>query len=322
MSDKLTHWAVFEDCRRLVPFLAPEVEPVFARVMNEQAASARLGAVTRGEGYWITPTIETAREDWALPERHPGLDCRLAMALAGLGHTACDRMMKPLMQRLVMAEKGREDALEDVNRWVYAYQDVHVFRQVYREGKEEPFNRFYLADNRSEPGRALERLAGGVFQAAMLTNHGMAPDPTAALLFCEASGADRREWTRWIDHLYLGPLPLYVDIGRLVEAYHRPDPRLVERFEIESSFYRSDDPAIGAARALQRREPMGGEQVGRAVKIGANRSSYGQALEWSVEYLRRATAFWRREAEGIPAENYETGAFRAMVRSQGAKEEP
>ena len=71
MSDMLTHWAVFEDCRRLAQF-ADHLEPFFGKAMEAQQRYARFGAVIRGEGYWSTTMIETARDNW-----HKRQDCSM-----------------------------------------------------------------------------------------------------------------------------------------------------------------------------------------------------------------------------------------------------
>ncbi len=46
MSDLLTHWAVFDDSRRLATHDA-RVEPLFNRLLTEKSDYARLGAMAR-----------------------------------------------------------------------------------------------------------------------------------------------------------------------------------------------------------------------------------------------------------------------------------
>ena len=61
MSDLLTHWAVFEDCRRLA-LLDGRVEPLLARVMDEERQFARLGAIARSGAAFVRHVLKVARE--------------------------------------------------------------------------------------------------------------------------------------------------------------------------------------------------------------------------------------------------------------------
>ena len=188
MSDMLTHWAVFDDCRRLVQF-DDRVDPTFQRVVETERNHARIGAVIRGEGIWITPILERAREQWNRPEMHPELDRRVAFCLAGLAHTACDLAMKPLMEASVLADEASQTPSKDANREVYAYHDTYVFRQIYLNGNEEPFNRFLLAENETAPGLVLENFAQTVFQGETFSCHSIvriSAEP-CSFQYCEAA---------------------------------------------------------------------------------------------------------------------------------------
>ena len=44
--------------------------------------------------------------------------------------------------------------------------------------------------------------------------------------------------------MFIGLQSLYVDIGRLVRAYHHPDPRFMKMYQIETGFYRAEDPRL------------------------------------------------------------------------------
>jgi hypothetical protein len=52
MSDLLTHWAIFEDLRRLSQH-DPAIAPLFASILQEEREFARLGAISRGGSVFV-----------------------------------------------------------------------------------------------------------------------------------------------------------------------------------------------------------------------------------------------------------------------------
>lgn len=301
MSDLLTHWAVFEDCRRLAGH-DEGVEPLFREMIEAEREWARLGAITRGGNRWMPAILARARDRWAREEERPDLRRKVAFALGGLTHQACDHVMKPLMSERAGADwdtthymmqhgqrEGEKVAPVSI-REVSAYYDTHVFRQVYLSGQEEPFNRFLLAANDSGPGRALEEFARALFQRALLSSHTLNPD--------------RDDIDGWLDRLFARVQPLYIDIALYTDIFARPDPVKMERYGVETAFYHAGDPAIAAARALQRGEAVGAGRVRAALAAGANASGYGRALEIGLAYLRNGAAFWRGEVDTLSAPNY------------------
>jgi len=277
MSDLLTHWAAFEDCRRLAQ-LDDEIEPLFKELLEAEREAARLGAITRGGNRWMAGILERARDGW--DERDEGLRRKVAFCLGGLTHQACDNRMKPLMKARAPAHMKRE---------ISAYYDVHVFREVYLDGAEEPFHHFLVAHNDTTPGQALEAFMRSLFQRALLSSHTIKPD------YSDIDG--------WLDRLFEAVQDLYIDINLYARVYREPDPAKVQAYGVETAFYRSDDPAIRAARALQRGAPVEAEEVRRALEVDANESGYAQAVALGLAYLRNASALWRRETDVLVAAN-------------------
>lgn len=282
MSDLLTHWAVFDDSRRLARH-DQAIAPLFRDLIERERQHARLGAITRGGHRMIPEILQRARAAWAQSDDRLLIERKVAFALGLLTHAACDLYMKPLMRRLTRQPDGQVS--KEVHREVYAYQDVYVFRQVYLSGHEEPFNRFLLAHNATSPGQALEEFVRALFQRALLSSHTFAPD--------------LNDVDRWLEALFNLVQPLYVDVERLVRIFEQPDPAKMQAYEIETTFYRAGDPIIVAARALQRAEPVGADQLQAALPEAANQSHYGKALALSIELLRSASTFWRGEVDRI-----------------------
>src|SRR5262245_19735861 len=96
MSDMITHWASFEDCRRLAQ-LDEGIEPLFRELIEKEQNVARLGTLTRLGKNWMPPILKRARAN----AETGGLTARdrrdLAFVLGGLIHQACDNVMKPML---------------------------------------------------------------------------------------------------------------------------------------------------------------------------------------------------------------------------------
>jgi hypothetical protein len=369
MSDLLTHWAVFDDCRRLLPY-APGIEPMFSTALAAELPKARLGSIVRTEGYWIPPLLRRARTERHAAELTPTAQRQLALCVAGLTHTACDRAMKPLMQHLTITNANVPELHgEDVHRLVYAYQDTFVFREVYANGAEAPFNPFMFANNTSVPGLALEQIVQTAFVGGLLELRTMAhtvsdidreaaePVMQRALTRVRegdgpartlgSNGLSRRPVYDWLqaaaagvavaetwdevaelltpnlsdplaefDNLLQGVQWLYVDLERLIRAYHNPDPELIHRFSITEAFYNANDPVIRLARSIQRGASVDRDRVPEALNETNNTSAYGQALALGIAYLQQASAFWRGERNDLHTPNYESTGFRRWIEQQ------
>lgn len=279
MSDLLTHWAVYEDSRRLVQ-LDDQIIPLFKTLMESERDYARLGAITRGGNRWMPEILASARVRWQDEADPSKLGKKVAFCLGGLTHQACDNLMKSLMARLAPPEGKRE---------ISAYYDVHVFQQVYLNGEEEPFNQFLLQRNATSPGQALEGFAKSLFQRALLSSHTLKPDYA--------------DIDSWLDKLFDALQLLYIQIELYVNVFTNPDLAKIRQYEVQTTFYDINDPAIIAARTIQRGESVSDEQARAALSVEANRSSYGQALALSIEYLRRGSSYWQGETETLITPN-------------------
>lgn len=285
MSDLLTHWAIFEDCRRLASCLE-KVSPELSKVLNEEREFARLGAVSRAGATFVPHVLNQERNKF----KESGYDAlnrrRLAFALGGILHYPADFVMKPLMSRLAKADWHKEHArmasgrreVDSRAREISAYYDSHVFRKVYLAGREDPFNRFLFADNSTEPGRALEEFVYSLFQRALLSSHTLAPD--------------KANLDGWLDNLISRVQPLYIDIRAFVAVYLQPDPAKLREYGVETEFYLDSDPAIMAARKVQQGVSMGQAELSTALEIGANQSGYGKALCIGLASLVEASDYW------------------------------
>jgi len=300
LSDLLTHWAVFEDCRRLAQFDA-RIDPLFARLIHDEREFARLGALTRGGNRWVPEILTKARSVWAEGEGTAESGRKIAFALGGITHYAADITLKPLMSEVAQADWNASHSVmqghapvegEHQNptsiREVSAYYDIKVFREVYLSGQEEPFNAFLTAANVTEPGQALEEFIRSLFQRALLSCHTLDPD--------------RDDIEGWLDRLFGRVQPLYIDIDLYVRVAAAPDAVKMQRYRVETEFYVASDPVIAAARAIQRGTPPAQAQIDAALALAgdANRGGYGRSVALGIRRLREASAFWRGEVSGTP----------------------
>ncbi len=300
MSDLLTHWAVFEDMRRLAALDLRMARDLVA-ILESERQYARLGSVSRGGARFVPHVLSRARGEWAAAQAAGGaardlLARKVAYALGGIAHFPADYILKPVMSRLAGADwnathhamqKGVAEApaLEAIQE-VSVYYDVKVFREVYLAGSEDPFNRFLFADSRLEPVRALEEFVTSLFQRALLAAHTLAPD--------------REDLDGWLDNLIGQVQPLYLSVERYVSAFRSPDPEKMRRYGVETEFYRKDDPAVAAARAAQRGEKVTASALEEAIGDDANRGGYGRAVALGVRTLRRASDYWEHRSDEIP----------------------
>jgi hypothetical protein len=299
MSDLLTHWAIFEDLRRLSQH-DPAIDPLFASILQEEREFARLGAISRGGSVFVPHILQRARQEWDTASDRVLLRRKLAYALGGVTHFPTDHVFKPLMSELAQADwndthyqmQGRgnlradahtnEDAIHEIS----AYYDVYVFRQVYLSGAEEPFNRFLLAENNTDPGRALGEFVYALFQRALLASHTFDPD--------------KKNLDAWIDNLIAKVQPLYIGIDTYTRVFNNPDPVKMAQYQVETAFYDAGDPAIRIARAVQHAQAVSPAELESALTSGTNRSGYARTLELGMGSLRVASAFWRGESAELP----------------------
>jgi hypothetical protein len=291
MSDLLTHWAVFDDCRRLAG--ADEtICPALANAIDDQRETARLGALSRKGAIFVPEILKTLRKEAdALPD-DPRLQQKLAYALGAVTHYGADEVLKPLMSFRASADwhaahldmKAGRPATSI--REISAYYDTHVFRKVYLEGQAEPFDSTFLHPADSESVRALEAFVRSLFQRALLSCHTLAPD---------AGNIDA-----WLDRLLDTVQPLYVDIETYVRVFAEPEPEKLRQFGVTTVFYREDDPAVMLARGIQNNRAVTQEQINAGLDPQANHGGYGHAIALSMQRLREASAWWNDASHPLP----------------------
>ena len=298
----LTHWASFDDCRRLAQ-LDEKIAPDFRAVIERRAQEARFGTLTRGGNVWMEPTLRNARDRWREPEHRERNERNVAFVLGGLIHQACDRVMKPILTKAaghdwseIMAvmqdskevQEAREKDIAETQE-ASAYFDAEVFRQVYAGGKERPFSRYFMADVTPDD-EAFEKVIQAMFQRTVLGSHTLKPD------------SDHME--AWLDNLFDHLQHLPVKVERWLRVYNHGDPRKAEAIGATTGFYRVDDPLIAAARLLQSGKTPDAALKRKVFDEGASICAYGDVLQTGLVYLREASAFWRGEVATFSAPNY------------------
>lgn len=284
MLGGFTYWAAFEDCRLLAPFAQQlDRDRELLDVVDGELERAQLGAIMHHGEPWQEPVIERARARWCNDEERPQLAQRLAFALGGLVHDACDEVFEPLYES-VLALPGASDAERSEMR---TYQDAHVFEQMYLNGHEDAFNRFLMLGDGVNPRQDGEDLIAALILRALQSGHTIEPDLTTI--------------DTWQDRLFADMERLPREITRTVGVYVERDPEKVTRYVTRTGLYRVDDPIIQVAWALQRDQQVNADGARQALEPGTNTSAYGCAVERAVGRLRAATAFWRGESRELSA---------------------
>ncbi|HEY6256275.1 MAG TPA: hypothetical protein VIY51_10840 [Xanthobacteraceae bacterium] len=303
MSDMLTHWAAFEDCCRLGQ-LDERIESVFRAALVQQREAGRLGTLTRLGAKWMQPMLEGVRDKWSASSRDPKLQRNLGFVLGGLIHQATDNVMKPPLSRAASGTWSQMQAylrgtpgtppvspqVVEAAHEYSAYLDAEVFRQVYLDGGADPFSEFFMA-KLSPKGEAFEEFVRALFQRSLLSVHTLNPT------------VDHME--DWLENLFRTVQPSFVGIDRWVRVYNQPDPQKIEAFGVRTSFYRPDDPPIRVARALQRGEPVDAAARQAVFAEGTHACYYGHILQTGLDYLRKASQFWRGESGHLVAPNFD-----------------
>jgi hypothetical protein len=295
MSDLLTHWAIFDDSRRLA-LVDEALRAPLGELLQEEREMARLGALTRYGSKFVPPVLESTRARGNGVAEDGIARKKLAFALGAVTHYAADLVMKPLMSRLARADwNAAHHGMQQQRvagkgsagiREISAYYDTHVFRSVYLAGNEEPFSSHFLKQNPAAPERELEELVRSLFQQALLACHTLKPP--------------LEDFDGWLERLIELVPTLYVDVEQYRRVLAAPDPERVTAYAVTTEFYVESDPVVRLARAVQRNECIEQAAIDGAIVETANRGGYGQALALSLRRLRETARFLRGDAEALP----------------------
>ena len=289
MSDLLTHWALFDDARRLLHFDS-HVDPLLLEILDETERVARLGALARGGTWWTGRILRAARDDQK--PANARWRQKLGFGLGGLLHFPADYEFKPMIGAM-MSKTGLS------KREVSAYFDCHVFREVYASGDAQPFTRFLLAQNATQPGREMEAFVYALFQRALLSAHTLAPD--------------KENFDEWMDNLLDQIQPFTIDIELYTDVWANPDAAKIEALEVETSFYRAENSLIQLAKRAREGGAVAHSELDEALR-NADASGYPNALRMCVEIMREASAFWRGQTDETP----DVGQNKVMERANAA----
>jgi len=278
LSENITHTAVTDDCARLADS-SPAICGAFKLCLREHLDIARLAGVTRSGDRFTTELLKKFRRQWpAQGPVAPLLSQKLAFVLGWLCHRAADRRMKPVF---LAAEPDSDEFPTDCS----VYHDVFLFREVYEDGKREPYSPASLEGGmESLPGsralgvREVEEALRALWQRALIALHTFIPD--------------QEDVEGWMERLFETRQRFYVDIRRYAEAFADPDPEKVQRFIVDANFYDRTDPLIRLARSLQHGRTDESIELAEALSAAASQSQYAQALRKGYLYLAAASEYF------------------------------
>jgi hypothetical protein len=288
MSEHITHTAVMEDGARLALY-SPDICEPFKITLRSRPDIALLAATTRSGDKFTVQLLRDARERWASRKTGDMVLEKLAYVLGWRCHLASDRTFKPGFRVLEPEHYARGGSDEDEDGGgpsnVSIYQDVVVFRVVYRSGRTAPFLPSSL-DFRMEshPAAAFVPVAQAepLFQSLW----------QVSLLDCQSFRGGTKEPDKWLKMFFQRFQPVTVDVQRYARAYHAPDPDLMRRYIVEPNFYDPANALITLARSLQRGQTPAGFDLPAALREAPGQSLYAQALERTYRYLHAASEYF------------------------------
>lgn len=281
MSEHITHTAVFDDCARLA-LHSGTICDGFKISLSEHREVGRFGSVSRHGDKFTSKLLSSYRDQWAT--RKPGdyVEEKLAFVLGWICHRAADRQFKPIY-RIVNPEHYVEESSAPSDASVY--HDVILFREVYDNGKKDPFIPstldFSLESHPAAKAVSVDEvqdLFGAMWQRSLLELQSFIPHDD--------------DLDAWLELVFERLEPYTVDVKRYAEAYHRPDPDKLKRFITDNNFYSRTDPIVRLARSIHQDAIDDTIDLAAAVKAAATQSQYAQALHKGYSYLQGASDFF------------------------------
>jgi len=283
LSEYITHLAVFDDCGRLA-LHSPEICRAFKENLSKHWEVARLGSITRGGDRNSVHFLNVCRDNWQTRKDGDFIEEKLAFVSGWRCHNAADRMFKPVY-RLRNPEHYLEnrEGVSDIR----IYHDVIVFREVYDNGKKEPFLPSFLEFRmRSHPAaedvnvERTEDLFGAMWQRTLLEQHSFL--------------SEELDLDEQLKLAFAHLQDLYVELKSYAEAYYHPHPDKLRRFIFEPNFYDRSDPIIKLARSIQEGQ-TDAIVLQSALEAARSQSQYAQALKWGYRYLKVSSDYFERK---------------------------
>jgi hypothetical protein len=284
MAESITHIAICDDSMRVALAAGDDINSTFKQVLAEQRNFARMGSITHGGNSFLTPTLEALRDRWPQDGAASEKDQRkLSYILGALCHRSGDFISKPIY----MAVSGGMERPGGPDRDVYLeasiYHEAVSFREVYANGKYEPYAPWVVDAPASEAQAQAQQLIQVMFQQALISFHTFYPR------------LDNFE--EWLDRMLDGYQALYMSIPQYAAIFTHPDPAKVKKYVIKPNFYNPEDPIIKLARDIQTGKKISAADVKTRAKVDKSSSAYARGIDRALAYLRWASAYWTRQID-------------------------
>ena len=281
MSEYITHIAVLDDTRRMIPFIKG-MHPAFNEVVQKHPLPARLGSGSRGNHLFVPDFLVEFGKRW--DSRKPGerMEEKLAFTIGWICHRGADVHFKAIYPQL-----DKNESLRPVD--IRIVHDIITFNTVYKNGNEAPLQPLLLQ----------ERLEG--HPAASVVDIGLVENIVAAdhqqqLLGLQAASngeSSLEDWIKWFNDTFQ---EYYVDIPRYTEHYYQPNYEQLNRFIYDPDFYNPDDEIIRLVRDVQEKGKSSVD-FAQAINKARDQSQYSHALYKCYLYLIAADALFKSEID-------------------------
>ena len=281
MSEYITHIAILDDTRRMLPFMK-NIHPAFNEVVQKHVLPARLGSGSRGNHLFVPDFLAEFGKQWDARKPEERIEEKLAFTVGWICHRGADVYFKKIYRQL-----DKNETLRPVD--IRIVHDIITFNTVYQNGREAPLH----------PNLLEQRLEGHPAAAVMdieQVEEIVAADNQLQLLNLQAasdSDSAMDDWIKWFEQTFQD---YYVEIPRYTAHYYKPNYEQLNRFIYAPDFYNPDDEII---RLVTDMRDKGKSRVdfNTAIKKAKNQSQYSHALYKCYAYLLGADALFKGEID-------------------------
>ena len=281
MSEYITHIAVLDDTRRMVPFMK-QIHPAFNEALQKHPLSARLGSGSRGNHLFVPDFLEKFGKRWESRKKEERLEEKLAFTIGWISHRGADVHFKAIYKQL-----DKNEALRPVD--IRIVHDIITFNTVYQNGENQPLH----------PSLLEQRLAGHPAATIMdveQVENIVSADHQLQLLSLQAeSEADgtMEEWVKWFEDTFQD---YYVEIPRYTAHYYDPNYEQLNRFIYTPDFYNPEDEIIQLVTDMRDKGETSVD-FSVAIRKAKDQSQYSHALYKCYLYLMAADALFKSQID-------------------------
>ena len=281
MSEYITHIAVLDDCRRMLPFME-DIHPAFNEVVQKHPLPARLGSGSRGNHLFVPDFLIEFGKRWDSRKPAERMEEKLAFTVGWICHRGADVHFKAIYPQL-----DKNKALRPVD--IRIVHDIITFNTVYQNGHANPLHP-QLLEERLEGHPAAKVMDVGLVESIVSADH---QQQLLGLQAGSYTGEPLEDWIKWFEDNFQD---YYVEIPRYTAHYYNPNFDQLNKFIYAPDFYNTEDEII---RLVTEIRDTGNTSVDfyTAIKKAKDQSQYSHALYKCYIYLLAADDLFKAKID-------------------------